>query len=149
MTSIVRKRAAANDDTPNIQTVAKWLMAIVTLAGALCLGGPTLAQNLVEPSTSSLPIGKAPSISERHVAENGKPCITVDEFHPKSQIDTDFYEHWIRATNRCGQYIKLRVCRHGSDECIAMSVPPWDSKNGFLGLSPMAAELQYEIRERF
>ena len=155
MMSIFWKLAAADPGARYIPTVAKWMAPVVTLAGVLYLGGSTLAQN-VEPSTGSLAIAKAPGISAtrkesavRHVAENGKPCITVDEIHIKSQLETDFYQHWIRATNRCGQYIKLQVCRRGSDQCIAMSVPPWDSKNGLLGLSAMAAELQYEIRERF
>jgi hypothetical protein len=118
--------------------------------------GPTLAQNLVEPTTSvsALPNVAGASATprqptERHVGANGKPCITIAEIHAQSQSNADFYEHWIRATNRCGQYIKLRVCHHGTDECVAMSVPPWESKNSLLGMSTIATEFQYDARERF
>jgi hypothetical protein len=130
-----------------------WLISAILFT---CLGGPTPAQNLVEPSSgvSAIPNVAGSSAtpkqsSERHVGANGKPCIAIAEIHAKSQVNTDFYEHWIRATNRCGQYIKLRVCHHGTEECIAMSVPPWESKSGLFGMSTIAAELQYEARERF
>ena len=130
-----------------------WLISAILLTS---LGGPTPAQNLVEtsPSVSALSnvagtSAAARQSAERHVGANGKPCITIAEIHAKSQINTDFYEHWIRATNRCGQYIKLRVCHRGTDECIAMSVPPWESNNSLLGMSTIATEFQYDARERF
>jgi hypothetical protein len=130
-----------------------WLVSLIWLT---FLGGPTPAQDLLEPPTSlsTIPdeadISAAPKDSAgHHLRANGKPCITIDEIQPRSPSTTAFFEHWVRATNRCGQYIKLRVCRHGTEECIAMNVPPWDSKNGLVGISATTAGFRYDARERF
>jgi hypothetical protein len=121
-----------------------WLVSNIFFC--LWLAGPTSAQTSVEPL--GIPVA-AEASTERHVGANGKPCITIVEIHAKSQINPDFYEHWIKASNRCGLYIKLRVCHHGTEQCMAMTVPPWESKNGLLGMSPTMADLKYETRERF
>jgi hypothetical protein len=64
------------------------------------------------------------------------------------RINKNIYEHWIRASNSCGQNIKLQVCYHKTGDCIVMNVPPWQEKNSVLGISPGQKEFQYDAKER-
>jgi hypothetical protein len=110
------------------------------------LGGHTLAQtNPPSGSTSALPNEHA----RRHLGPNGKPCLAASGYAKPQVINKNIYEHWIRVTNSCGQNIKLRVCYHGTDDCIVMNVPPWESKNAVLGIYPMVKDFQFDAKEQF
>jgi hypothetical protein len=111
------------------------------------LGGHTLAQSFAPSSGSTSALSK--EHVRRHIGSNGKPCLAVESYARPQVINKDIYEHWIRATNSCGQSIKLRVCYHGTDDCIVMNVPPWESKNSVLGIYPVVQDFQFDAKEQF
>src|ERR1700722_16221092 len=110
------------------------------------LCGQTLAQSL--PSMGSI-YAKPNEAIRRHIGLNGKPCIALDSSVRPQIINKDIYEHWIEAANSCGETIKLQVFYHKSDDCIEMSVPPWQSKHSVLGIYPHLKEFQYDAEEQF
>ena len=84
----------------------------------------------------------------RRYSSTGKPCIALESFATTQLINKNTYEHWIKASNSCGQNIKVQVCYHESDDCILMNVPPWESKNAVLGIYPNMKEFQYDAKEK-
>lgn len=78
----------------------------------------------------------------------GKPCIALESFATIQPINKNIYEHWITASNSCGQNIRIQVCYHKSDDCIVMNVPPYDNKNAVLGIQPSMKEFQYDVKEK-
>ncbi len=110
------------------------------------LGGHTLSQSLIPAGGIS---AKTNELVGRHIGPHGKPCLALDSYAKSQAVNKDIYEHWIRASNSCGQTIKLRVCYRKSDDCIVMNVPPWESKNSVLGIYPIQKEFQYDAKEQF
>lgn len=84
----------------------------------------------------------------RHFSSTGKPCIALASYATPQVINKNIYEHWIKASNTCGQSIKIKVCYHKTDNCIDMSVPPWESINAVLGIYPNVKEFQYDAKEK-
>jgi hypothetical protein len=130
-----------------------WLVASVLLT---FMGGHTLAQSLIQSSrvqsSGVRSSGESSTLhnepSRRHLGPNGKPCLALEGYTKPQAINKNVFEHWIRATNTCGQHIELRVCYHKSNDCIAMNVPPWDTKSSVLGIYPMK-DFQYDAKEKF
>jgi hypothetical protein len=109
------------------------------------IGGPTIAERLFQaPGEDSAPN----QVAKVHIGSNGKPCIALGS-HSKSEIvNKNLFEHWITATNSCGQHIELRVCYHESSDCIVMKVPPWESQSSVLGIYPLK-DFRYDAKEKF
>jgi hypothetical protein len=61
----------------------------------------------------------------------------------------NLYEHMIKASNDCGQNIKVQVCYYKTDDCILMSVPPWESQTSILGIFPALKRFQFEAKEQY
>lgn len=78
----------------------------------------------------------------------GKPCITLGGYATPQRINKNIYEHWIKASSSCGQNIKIQVCYHKTNDCIVMTVPPYESKNSVLGIRPNMKEFQYDAEEK-
>ena len=116
-----------------------------------CFGGPASAQTLNQTwrgdSARHDEFGR--HNNERHVGPNGKPCLTLESYTKPELNNKDIFEHWIKATNGCGQHIEVRVCYHKTDDCIVMNVPPWDSKSSVLGIYPMLKDFQFDAKEKF
>jgi hypothetical protein len=89
-----------------------------------------------------------PNERGRHFGSTGKPCIALESRATAQRINKNIYEHWITATNSCGQNIKVQVCYQKTDDCIVMNVPPWESTNSVLGIYPNARDFQYDAKER-
>jgi hypothetical protein len=120
-----------------------WLVTSINFA---VLGGHPLAQSFVPSSRSTTAPPNA--LARRHVGPNGKPCLALQSYTKPELINKHIFEHWIKATNSCGQHIALQVCYHQSADCIVMNVPPWDSKSSVLGIYPMK-DFQYDTKEKF
>jgi hypothetical protein len=88
-----------------------------------------------------------PNERSRHYSSTGKPCIALASRATPQRINKNIYEHWIIATNSCGQNIKVQVCYQKTDDCIVMNVPPWESKNSVLGIYPNVRDFQYDAKE--
>lgn len=84
----------------------------------------------------------------RRYNSTGKPCIALESFVTNQLINKKIFEHWIKASNSCGQNIKIQVCYHKTEDCIDMIVPPWESKNAVLGIYPNVKEFQYDAKEK-
>jgi hypothetical protein len=89
-----------------------------------------------------------PNERNRHVGLTGKPCIALESRATAQRINKNIYEHWITASNSCGQNIKLQVCYHKTDDCIVMNVPPYENTNAVLGIQPSMKEFQYDAKEK-
>lgn len=89
-----------------------------------------------------------PNEPSRHFSSTGKPCIALDSGATAQRINKNIYEHWITATNKCGQNIKVQVCYLKTDDCIVINVPPWESTSSVLGIYPNVKEFQYDAKER-
>jgi hypothetical protein len=121
-----------------------WLIAIFSLT-VLCdnalgqsaagtIGGLALVQN---------------DLARHHLGPTGSACLTIDGYAKPERVNKDIYQHWIKATNSCGQLIKVRICYRNSDHCIDMDVPPWDKKESMLGIFPALKRFQFEAKEQF
>jgi hypothetical protein len=110
------------------------------------IGGPTIAESLFQaPGEDSA----APNqVITRHTGPNGKPCIDLGSYAKPEIINKKLFEHWITATNSCGQHIALQVCYHESSDCIVMKVPPWESQSSVLGIYPLK-DFRYDAKEKF
>jgi hypothetical protein len=89
-----------------------------------------------------------PNERSRHFGSTGKPCIALVSRATPQRINKNIYEHWITATNSCGQHVKVQVCYQKTDDCIVMNVPPWESTNSVLGIYPNVREFLYDAKEK-
>lgn len=85
---------------------------------------------------------------ERHMSPMGKPCLAFEAYATPQLVNKRIYEHWVKVSNGCGQYIKVKVCYKETDECIVMNVPPWESTSSVLGIYPNLG-FQYDFKEHF
>jgi hypothetical protein len=89
-----------------------------------------------------------PNNLSRHFSPTGKPCIGLESYATAQLINKNIYEHWIKASNSCGQNIKVQVCYRKTDDCIVMNVSPWENKNAVLGIQPNMKNFQYDAKEK-
>lgn len=89
-----------------------------------------------------------PNERNRHVSLTGKPCIALESHATAQRLNKNIYEHWITASNSCGQNIRIQVCYHTTNNCIVMDVPPWETKNSVLGIYPNEKHFQYDAKEK-
>ena len=83
------------------------------------------------------------------MAPTGKPCLVLHGYAKPQTINPNIFEHRIAASNGCGQNIKVKVCYHGSDDCITIDVPPWDRKDSVLGIYPALRDFKFDAKEQF
>lgn len=110
------------------------------------LAGHALAQS------AAPAIGFAPAqnnLARRHWGPTGSPCLAIQGYAKAEITNKDIYQHWIKATNSCGQAIKVHICYYKSDHCIDMDVPAWDKKESVLGIFPALKRFQFDIKEQF
>jgi hypothetical protein len=111
------------------------------------LGGLAFAQSNLSSSGSIFP---APNdMKKRHMSPTGKPCLTLEAYSKTQVINKDIYEHWVGATNSCGQHIKVKVCYYETEDCIVMDVPPYDRQDSVLGIYPALKDFRYDAKEQF
>ena len=87
-------------------------------------------------------------LNNQHLTSTGKPCIALESYSTAELINKKIFEHWVQASNNCGQHIKLQVCYHATNDCIVMNVPPWETANSVLGIYPNVKEFQYDAKEK-
>jgi hypothetical protein len=87
-------------------------------------------------------------LNRQHLTSMGKPCIATEPYATPQLINKKIYEHWIKASNSCGQNIKIQVCYRKTTDCIVMTLPPWETKNAVLGIQPNLKEFQYDAKEK-
>jgi len=130
-----------------------------------CLGCVTFAidvghaQNSAEPNGGILSAPMGPStggtfggfndLAKRHVGLNGKPCISVGGSSKAQAINPDIFEHWVTASNSCGQHIRLNVCYYKTQHCVIVDVPAWGRRDTVLGIFPALRDFRYEYTEKF
>jgi hypothetical protein len=91
----------------------------------------------------------APDLAmKKHTRLNGKPCIDLGSQAKPELVDKNLFEHWVIATNSCGQHIELQICYSQTSDCIVMKVPPWESKSAVLGIYPLK-EFRFDAKEKF
>jgi hypothetical protein len=87
-------------------------------------------------------------VNNGSLSSTGKPCIALRSYATAQLINKSIYEHWIKASNTCGQNIKVQVCYHKTTDCIVMNVPPWETKNAVLGIQPNLKDFQFDSKEK-
>jgi hypothetical protein len=119
----------------------------IFVLGCLALSGRhALAQDHGAASENILP---QRDLSRHHLGLTGKPCIAVQGYATARPTNKDIFEHWIRASNSCGQHIKVQVCYHKTVDCIVMNVPPWERKGAVLGIYPNVRDFKFDVKEQF
>jgi hypothetical protein len=89
------------------------------------------------------------NFSRRHLDWAGKPCLSLNGSAKAQTLNPHIFEHWVSAANSCGQQIKVSVCYKGTDDCIAMSVPPWGRQDSVLGIFPASGDFLFDFKEQF
>jgi hypothetical protein len=88
------------------------------------------------------------NLNQTHFNARGKPCIAMSSYSMPQFVNKKIFEHWIKASNSCGQHIKVQVCYHKTADCVVMTVPPWETKNAILGIQPDLKEFQFDAKEK-
>jgi hypothetical protein len=125
-------------------------MLRITLLGPVVLAllsDFALGQTVVPSSRSIFPSGN--DLNRRHLAPSGKPCLSLESYAKSQVINSHIFEHWVSATNICGQNIKLRICYYKTQDCIAVDVPPWGHKDSVLGIYPALQDFRFDATEQF
>jgi len=121
-----------------LRTSIVWLWVTFSLCGH-SLGQDTMGGSPLSSSRSN----------RQHMAPTGKPCLVLHGYAKPQTINPNIFEHRIAASNGCGQNIKVKVCYHGSDDCITIDVPPWDRKDSVLGIYPALRDFKFDAKEQF
>jgi hypothetical protein len=85
----------------------------------------------------------------RHRDLAGKPCLSVYGYATPHAVDTNLFDHTVRANNKCAQLIKIQVCYFQTQDCISMDVPGDTTEEAVLGIFPSIKDFRFEFRERF
>jgi len=85
----------------------------------------------------------------QHMSPTGKACVTLTKNTKQETVNKDIYQHWINATNTCGQLIKLKVCYYGTRDCVALNAPPYGKQSTILGIFPALKDFRYSYTEQF
>jgi hypothetical protein len=99
-----------------------------------------------------LPKGIPPvqdGFAKRHMSALGRPCLAIQGYAKAELVNKNIYQHWIKTDNTCGQPIKVKVCYYNTEDCILMSVPPYEKKDAVLGIFPALKKFQFEAKEQF
>ena len=121
-----------------------WLIGFVAVASS---SGIAFGQDLSQPSGRiSVALN---DLNRLHLSPTGKPCLTVTKYAKAQIINPKILEHWVVATNACGQRIKLKVCYFGTQDCVVIDVPPFGEKGTVIGIFPSLKYFQIETKEQF
>jgi hypothetical protein len=74
-----------------------------------------------------------------------KSCLAARAYIRPDIVNKNLHQNWISAKNSCGHYMKIRVCYLGTENCIPIDVPPWQTKNAIIGYAPTAKPIHYQI----
>jgi hypothetical protein len=139
---------------PKMQKSCQFLLPLVTVLAAGFSPDAASAQapaprahNFVLPNDANRQGNDL--LRRRHVSPLGKACLTVDGSAKPQTLNPHIFEHWVSATNICGQDIKLQICYLNSQDCISVDVPPYGRKDSVLGIYPALADFQFETKEQF
>jgi hypothetical protein len=88
-------------------------------------------------------------LARRHWGPTGSACLAILGYAKAELANKDIYQHWVRATNSCGQAIKVHICYYKTDHCIDMEAPAWEKKDSVLGIFPALKRFQFDAKEKF
>jgi hypothetical protein len=125
------------------QVLRLWITVLMALTA---LGGHAVGQTLVP--SPGIPLTEG-DLVKRHMSPLGKPCLSIVGYSKPELANKNIYQHLIKATNNCGQNIKVQVCYYKTEDCVLMSVPPWESKTSILGIFPALKRFQIDAKEQF
>lgn len=74
-----------------------------------------------------------------------KSCLAARAYIRPDIVNKNLHQNWISAKNSCGRYMKIRVCYLGTESCIPIDVPPWQTKDAIIGYAPTAKPIHYQI----
>jgi hypothetical protein len=88
-------------------------------------------------------------LTRRHRGPTGSPCLAIEGYAKAERANKNINQHWIRATNSCGQSIKVHICYYQTEHCIDMDVPALQTKESVLGIFPALNRFQFDAKEKF
>jgi|ERR1700683_730484 len=119
----------------------------IFLSAALALfGGHAVAQQALVPRTFP-PVQD--DLAKHHIGPFAKPCLAIEGYVKPELINKNIYQHWIRVTNSCSQNVKVQICYYKTDDCVLVSVSPYERKEAILGIFPALRRFQFEAKEQF
>ena len=87
--------------------------------------------------------GSAIFAGEKPAAD--KSCLAARAYIRPDIVNKNLHQNWISAKNICGRYMKIKVCYLGTESCIPIDVPPWQTKSAIIGYAPTAKPIHYQI----
>jgi hypothetical protein len=79
----------------------------------------------------------------------GKPCLESSGVSRSTASNSRISVHSVAIKNGCGDRIKVKLCYHGSTDCVDVDIPGYSSKETVLGVFPATQTFQYDINEQF
>lgn len=122
---------------PAIRSTLPPMGRSLNLSNQFTLGGTESSVTLSITRSSAIFAGEEPSAD--------KSCLTARAYIRPDIVNKNLHQNWISAKNTCGRYVKIRVCYLGTESCIPIDVPPWQTKNAIIGYAPTAKPIRYRI----
>jgi hypothetical protein len=123
-----------------LQVLRAWTTAAMFLT---VFGGHAVGQ------TTAPLLPTQSDLTKHHMSPLGKSCLTISGYAKAETANKNIYQHLIKAANGCGQNIKVRVCYYQTQDCVLVSVPPWENKTAILGIFPALKRFRFEAKEQF
>ena len=121
-----------------------WITALICMT---VFGGPAVGQSPL-PLRGSIPPTQDGPI-KHHMGPLGKACLAIEGYVKPELANKNIYQHLIKVANDCGQNIKVQVCYYKTQDCVLMSIPPWEHKTSILGIFPALKRFQFEAKEQY
>lgn len=84
----------------------------------------------------------------KHHDASGRACLEATGVAQPLTSNPKIFTHIVTLENRCADFIKVRVCYHGSDTCSGVEVPPRSRKEQMIGVLAMQ-QFRYDVKEQF
>lgn len=88
------------------------------------------------------------SAYRKHHDASGRACLEATGVAQPLTSNPKIFTHIVTLENRCADFIKVRVCYHGSDTCSGVEVPPRSRKEQMIGVLAMQ-QFRYDVKEQF
>jgi hypothetical protein len=123
-----------------VEPMMRWgcLFAVVVVVVSLSFASNLLAQGL---TTADLG-------DRKHHDPSGRVCLETTGAAQPLTSNTKIFTHIVTLENHCAEFIRARVCYHGSDTCTDVEVPARSRKEQMIGVLAMQ-QFRYDVKEQF
>ena len=84
----------------------------------------------------------------KHHDSSGRGCLETTGVSQPLTSNPKIFTHIVALENHCAEFIRARVCYHGSDTCTDVQVPASARKEQMIGVLAMQ-QFRYDVKEQF